>query len=55
MSGYVGGYWDTVPHSQFFGTIAATLAVGAVVLSLMTPRINRTIRNAEVRHSPVGH
>jgi len=55
MSGYVGGYWDSVPHSRFFGATAAVLAVGGIVLSMTMPRIKRTIRGAEMRRSPVGH
>lgn len=55
LSGYVGGYWDSVPHSRFFGAIAVALAVGGIALSVMTPRIKRTIRNAEMRHSPAEY
>jgi POT family proton-dependent oligopeptide transporter len=47
LSGYVGGYWDTVPHSRFFGGIAIVLVAAAVPLSLMIPHIKRTIRRAE--------
>jgi POT family proton-dependent oligopeptide transporter len=55
LSGYVGGYWDSVPHSRFFGMIALALALAGIPLSLMTPRIKRTIRSAEMRQSMVGH
>jgi POT family proton-dependent oligopeptide transporter len=55
LSGYIGGYWDSVPHSQFFGTIALALAAAAVPLSLMIPHIKRTIQSAEARESSVRH
>jgi proton-dependent oligopeptide transporter, POT family len=55
LSGYIGGYWDTIPHSRFFGAIAAALVVAALPLSLMTPQIKRTIRSAESSESPVRH
>ena len=55
LSGYVGGYWDTIPHSTFFGAIALALVVAALPLSLLTPHIKRTIRNAEVSESSVAH
>jgi POT family proton-dependent oligopeptide transporter len=55
LSGYIGGYWDTIPHSRFFGGIALALLAAAVPLSLMTPQIKRTIRGAEARESSVAH
>jgi POT family proton-dependent oligopeptide transporter len=55
MSGYIGGYWDTVPHSRFFGTISLMLVVAAVPLTLMIPRIKRTIRQAELAHTQLAH
>ena len=50
LSGYIGGYWDSVPHGRFFGAIALVLIVAAVPLTLMVPRIKRTIRQAELAH-----
>jgi proton-dependent oligopeptide transporter, POT family len=47
LSGYIGAYWDTMPHSRFFVMVAAILVGIAVPLSLMTPQIKRTIRRAE--------
>ncbi len=55
LSGYIGGYWDAVPHSRFFGTITLILVVAAIPLSLMIPRIKRTIRQAELAHSQLAH
>jgi len=46
LSGYVGGYWDTMPHSRFFFMVVAILIGVAVPLSLMTPQIKRTIARA---------
>ena len=47
LSGYVGGYWDTMPHSRFFLMVVGILLAVAVPLSLMTPQIKRTIQRAE--------
>ena len=55
LSGYIGGYWDSVPHSRFFGTIALVLVAAALPLSLMTPHIKRTIRDAEAAEASVRH
>lgn len=55
LSGYIGGYWDTVPHSRFFGAIALTLVAAALPLSLMTPHIKRTIRDAEAAEASMRH
>jgi proton-dependent oligopeptide transporter, POT family len=55
LSGFIGGYWDTIPHSRFFGGIALALVAAALPLSLMTPYIKRTIRNAEAAESSVAH
>jgi POT family proton-dependent oligopeptide transporter len=43
LSGYIGRFWDTLPHSQFFFMVVAILVATAVPLSLMTPQIERTI------------
>jgi proton-dependent oligopeptide transporter, POT family len=47
LSGYIGAYWDRMPHSRFFAMVAVILVGTAVPLSLMTPQIKRTIRRAE--------
>jgi POT family proton-dependent oligopeptide transporter len=47
LSGYIGAYWDGMPHSRFFAIVAAILVGTAVPLSLLTPQIKRTIRHAE--------
>jgi len=47
LSGYIGRYWDTMPHSRFFFMVVAILAVVAVPLSLLTPQIKRTMARAE--------
>ena len=47
LSGYIGGYWDYMPHSRFFLLVVGILIATAVPLSLMIPQINRTIRRAE--------
>jgi len=46
LSGYVGRYWDAMPHSRFFFMVVAILAAVAVPLSLLTPQIKRTIARA---------
>jgi POT family proton-dependent oligopeptide transporter len=43
LSGYIGRFWDTLPHSQFFFMVVGILVATAVPLSLMTPQIKRTI------------
>jgi POT family proton-dependent oligopeptide transporter len=55
LSGYIGGYWDSIRHSEFFGAIALVLVIAAVPLSLMVPRIKRTIRQAELAHGQPVH
>jgi POT family proton-dependent oligopeptide transporter len=47
LSGSIGAYWDTMPHSRFFFMVVAILMVSAVLLSLLTPQIKRTIARAE--------
>src|SRR5262249_41346392 len=43
LSGYIGAYWDHMPHSRFFAMVALILVGTAIPLSLMTPQIKRTI------------
>ena len=47
LSGFIGGYWDYMPHSWFFLLVVGILIATAVPLSLMIPQINRTIRRSE--------
>jgi POT family proton-dependent oligopeptide transporter len=47
LAGYIGGYWETLPHSRFFLMVTGILVVTAIPLSLLTPQIKRTIRRAE--------
>jgi POT family proton-dependent oligopeptide transporter len=47
LAGYIGGYWDTMPHSRFFLMIVGILVGVAVPLSLLTPQIKRTIRTGQ--------
>ncbi len=47
LAGRVGVFWDRVPHNRFFFGLALMLVVFAVPLSLLMPRINRTLRRAE--------
>lgn len=52
LSGYIGGYWDQMPHSRFFLMVTGILIATAVPLSLMTPQIKRTIARSQA--APVG-
>jgi POT family proton-dependent oligopeptide transporter len=52
LSGYIGGYWDQMPHSRFFLMVTGILIATAVPLSLMTPQIKRTIARSQT--VPVG-
>jgi POT family proton-dependent oligopeptide transporter len=54
-SGAIGVYWEQLPHSRFFMMVAGVLAVAAVPLSFLTPRIKRTIGRAEAAHVPAAH
>ena len=47
LSGYIGKYWEKMPHSSFFFMVVAILVVVAVPLSLLTPQIKRTMARAE--------
>jgi POT family proton-dependent oligopeptide transporter len=47
MSGSIGRYWDTMPHSRFFFMVVAILMGAAIPLSLLTPQIKRTMARAE--------
>ena len=47
LAGYIGAYWDRMPHSQFFFMVTGILVATAVPLSFMTPQIKRTIARSE--------
>jgi POT family proton-dependent oligopeptide transporter len=47
FSGAITGYWERLPHSQFFLMVVGILAVVAVPLSLLTPQIKRTMSRAD--------
>jgi len=47
LAGYIGGYWQQMPHSRFFVMVVAILIATAVPLSLMTPQIKRTIGRSQ--------
>jgi len=47
LSGYIGKYWEVMPHSRFFFMVVAILVIVAVPLSLLTPQIKRTLARAE--------
>jgi proton-dependent oligopeptide transporter, POT family len=47
LAGYIGGYWERMPHSQFFLLVVGILIATAIPLSLMTPQIKRTIARSQ--------
>ncbi|HEX3703144.1 MAG TPA: peptide MFS transporter [Vicinamibacterales bacterium] len=47
LAGYIGGYWEQMPHSRFFLMVVGILIATAVPLSLMTPQIKRTIARSQ--------
>ena len=54
LAGSIGGYWDRMPHSQFFLLVAGILVFTALPLSLMTPHIKRTIQRAQAEELQVA-
>ncbi len=52
LAGYIGAYWDQMPHSRFFLMVTGILIATAVPLSLVTPQIKRTIARSQT--TPVG-
>jgi POT family proton-dependent oligopeptide transporter len=55
LSGCIGRYWDSMPHSQFFLMVVGILVATAVPLSFLIPRIKRTIERAEASHTAAAH
>jgi proton-dependent oligopeptide transporter, POT family len=47
LAGRIGVFYELVPHSRFFLGISVFLIVVAIPLSLLVPRIKRTIARAE--------
>ena len=47
LAGYIGGWWDQMPHSRFFMMVVAILIATALPLSFMIPQIKRTLHRAE--------
>jgi POT family proton-dependent oligopeptide transporter len=47
LAGYIGGYWEQMPHSRFFAMVVGILIAVAIPLSLMTPQIKRTIERSQ--------
>jgi POT family proton-dependent oligopeptide transporter len=47
LAGYMGAYWDAMPHSRFFLMFVVILVVSAVLLSFMVPQIKRTIQRSD--------
>lgn len=52
LAGYIGGYWDQMPHSRFFLMVVGILIATAVPLSLLTPQIKRTINRSQAAPVP---
>jgi proton-dependent oligopeptide transporter, POT family len=48
LAGYMGAFWDRMPHSQFFLMFVGILAVTAIPLSFLVPQIKRTIRRTDL-------
>jgi POT family proton-dependent oligopeptide transporter len=47
LAGYIGGYWDAMPHSRFFFMVVGILVATAVPLSFLIPQITRTIHRVD--------
>ena len=47
FAGFVGAYWNRMPHSRFFLLVVGLLAVAAVVLMVVKSRVRRVLENAE--------
>jgi POT family proton-dependent oligopeptide transporter len=47
LAGSIGGYWKTMTHSGFFMLVVGIVLASGIPLTLMVPRINRTIRRTE--------
>ena len=47
LSGQIGRYWSTLPHSRFFLLVVGILLVAAILLLLMMRRVTQTIARVE--------
>jgi POT family proton-dependent oligopeptide transporter len=45
FAGFVGAYWNRMPHSRFFMMVVGLLAIAAVVLTLVMGQVRRVIRD----------
>src|SRR5262249_60664681 len=48
-AGLLGGYWDRIPHSQFFLIVVALLAMAAVLPLVTMPRVKAVLQRVEAR------
>ena len=46
LSGFLGSYWERMPHSSFFGILVITSLVAVVLLALVMRRVNRAMEVA---------
>jgi POT family proton-dependent oligopeptide transporter len=47
FSGFLGSYWNLMPHSNFFLILVETSLIAAMVMLLMLKFLNPVIREAE--------
>ena len=47
FAGFVGAYWNRMPHSQFFLLVVGLLMIAALVLMLVMSQVRRVLRDAE--------
>ena len=47
FAGFVGAYWNRMPHSRFFLLVVGLLMVAALILMLVMSHVRRVLRDAE--------
>ncbi len=47
LSGSIGSYWDRMPHSRFFLLVVGILAMAALLLAAVLPRIRAVLHRVE--------
>ena len=47
FAGFVGAYWNRMPHSRFFLLVVGLLMIAALVLMLVMSQVRRVLRDAE--------
>jgi POT family proton-dependent oligopeptide transporter len=47
LSGAIGGYWERMPHSRFFLLVTGVLAVAAMLLVVLLPRIRQVLQHVD--------